>query len=373
MFLKRLLVISYFLFLIGIASFLHACTEFRVRAKDGSVIIGRSMEFPFNLHSNIVVQPKGYQYISKAPGNKDGLKWTSKYGVIYLDAFDVDASSDGLNEKGLSCGALYLPGFAAYQSVPEGKEDRALSNLYFVLWILGNFATVDEVRNALPSIFVWDEAVDLGNDKVKRFPLHYSIYDEQGNGLVVEYTEDGLKLYDNEVGVLTNSPTYNWHVINLRNYIDLTSFQVKPITMDGVTLAPLGQGIGLRAIPGDPTPPSRFIRAAAMVHFANPVDKATEAVNLALHVLNTVDIPLGIIKDKVDGVVHKDYTQWIVVKNLKNKQLYYRSYNNQNIKQINATALDLTEKGKRLQISVEEGSPAFIDVTKKLHTPSNKS
>jgi choloylglycine hydrolase len=355
------------IYAIGLFSLsLQGCTEFRITADDKSVIIGRSMEWGDDMHTRIVVQPRGKQFFSSAPDGSRGLTWQSKYGFLFTDAYGLDAATDGMNEQGLSLGALFFPGFGKFQTIPEGQQKKALTSIDFAFWILGNFATIQEVRQALEQVYVWEAPVNLPQAKNALLPFHFGIYDASGKGIVVEYTKDGLKVFDNEVGVLTNAPTYDWHIINLSNYIGLSSLQPKAIKIGALELAPLGQGIGLRGIPGDFTPPSRFVRAAAMKHFADPAKNALDAVTLANHVLYTVDIPLGTIKDTQQQGKHEDYAQWVVIKDLTNKQLYFRSYFNATLRKIDLNKIDFSPKASRVAIAVEDGAPSFIDVTDKL-------
>ena len=104
-----------------------ACTEVRLKSKDNSVVVGRSMEFAQELHSNVIVQPKGQKRISKLPDGSNGKKWTAKYGVIYLDGFSLDIATDGFNEAGLSVGELYFPGEAKFAEAPKKKKSRLFS------------------------------------------------------------------------------------------------------------------------------------------------------------------------------------------------------------------------------------------------------
>src|SRR5271167_3474477 len=97
--------------------------------------------------------PRGSRLQSPAPSGANGLSWTAKYGYVYLDAFHID----GLNEAGLGFGALYLPGFAGYKTIAPADNAEAMSNLQLGAWALSQFATVDEVKAALPSILVWGE------------------------------------------------------------------------------------------------------------------------------------------------------------------------------------------------------------------------
>ena len=114
--------------------------------------------------------PRGRSFTSPGP-KASGLTWTSKYGYVFMNAYGQPAVTDGLNEKGLGFGALYLPGETEYETVKAGEEGRALSNIQFGAWVLGNFATVDEVRDAVGDVRVWAEFVpQLGSFS----PLHYS-------------------------------------------------------------------------------------------------------------------------------------------------------------------------------------------------------
>ena len=307
----------------------EACTEIRVPAEDSSVIIGRSMEFQVDLKSNVVIEPKGHSHTAILPEKcvqpDLPMRWQNKHSIAYLDAFDLPVGCDGQNEAGLSVGALYFPGFAKYQNVSEQKCYSSISQLEFAMWILGNFATVQELREALEKDsfpLVWDQP--LMGDPMDH---HYSVQDKTGDGIVIEYTDQGRKVYDNTIGVVTNSPPYDFQMLNIRNYIQISKYAHDPLVLGKEQFNATGQGNGLLGIPGDLTPPSRLVRAAAMVHFADPVQTAEEAVNLAFHTLNTVDIPIGVARGVVASRDDKsDYTQWAVAKDLTNNVMYFRSY-----------------------------------------------
>ena len=130
-----------------------ACTDVRLIAADGSTFTVRTMEFAEDLKSEAVIMPRGHSFTSPGP-KAGGLTWTSKYGYVFMNAYGQPAVTDGLNERGLGFGALYLPGETAYETVKAGDESRALSNIQFGAWVLGNFSTVEEVRNALGSVRV---------------------------------------------------------------------------------------------------------------------------------------------------------------------------------------------------------------------------
>jgi choloylglycine hydrolase len=327
-----------------------ACTDFRVQAKDGSVIVARSMEFALDLSSNLRTSTRGRVFTNTTPNNKPGLTWKAKYGYVFLDGMNVDAVLDGMNEEGLSIEVLFLPNFAKYQTIPAGKESQGLPYLSFGDWILGNFKTIDEVRAALPSVFVFPEIIP-GQNVV--YPLHFSIYDKSGKGIVVEYVDGKLFVYDS-IGVLTNSPTYDWHKLNLYNYVHLTPENPAPIAVKGINYGALGQGFGMVGMPGDVSPPSRFIRMAALLHVALPADDAVTALNLAQHIINNVDIPLGLVREPQGSDYINELTQWTVFKDLTNGVFYYHTYKNMALSAVTLSKLNFAENAPRLRMPIAD-------------------
>ncbi|MFA5899391.1 MAG: choloylglycine hydrolase family protein [Hyphomicrobium sp.] len=314
-----------------------ACTDVRLMAGDGSPMSVRTMEFAMDLATDVAIVPRGLKMTSPAPQG-DGLAWTSKYGFVAMNAFDEPVATDGLNEKGLGFGALYLPGETKYEEVGAGEQQRALSNARFGNWVLGNFATVDEVRDALKDVVVWGETIpQLGSFA----PLHYSVHDASGKSLVIEFVDGKAHVYDNTVGVLTNSPTYDWHLQNLRNYVNLTAVNAAPIKIGKVTYAGTGQGSGLRGLPGDPTPPSRFVMAAATSYLADKPKDAAEALIVAEHLINRVDIPKGLVRDYANGGKPMgDYTQWTTFRDHANKVYFWKTYNDPSLRSVDLKTLD---------------------------------
>ena len=336
-----------------------ACTDFLVATGDGSSIVGRSMEWGLDLDSHIWRHSRGQSRSSVSPDGKTGVKWTSKYGYLGVDCQSMPIALDGMNEQGLSMGMLWLPG-AVYQDIPAATPEVALSVLDLGHWILGNFATVEEVKTAIGKVRVWSPPLaDWGGVPT----MHLALHDAQGKSAVIEFIGGQQKIYDNPGQVLTNAPTFDWHRTNLCNYIRISPANPLPITVRDTILAPPGQGSGFLGIPGDWTPPSRFVRTTAMLAFAKPTKSAREGVNLALHILNAVDIPLGDVREKPGEIAHSDYTQWTVVKDLTNRVLYFRSYDNTTLRAIDLKQLNLNaEAGSKKLTPIAGGSPAS-DIT----------
>jgi choloylglycine hydrolase len=255
-----------------------------------------------------------------------------------MNAYAQPAVTDGLNEKGLGFGALYLPAETEYQTVKAGEESRALSNISFGAWVLGSFASVDEVRDAVSKVIVWGEPVpQLGSFA----PLHFAIHDATGKSLVIEYVGGEMHVFDNVVGVLTNSPTYDWHIRNLANYVNLTAVNPPPVKFGKATYAGTGQGSGLHGLPGDPTPPSRFVMAAATSYLADKPKDASGALVLAMHLIDRVDIPKGLVREYADGGKPAgDYTQWTVFRDHANLIYFWRSYDDPGLKAVDLKTVD---------------------------------
>lgn len=342
----------------------NACTEIRVKAEDNSVVVARTMEFMVSLKSDIIVEPKGYSFTATLPEKCDRhltpLTWQHKYTVAYLNAFEMPIGSDGMNSAGLSVGSLLFTGFAKFQNVSEDKCGMAISQLEFALWLLGNFATVKELREALNKTESFPLVFDKKLGKQHTFELHYSVIDKTGEGIIIEFTDQGRKVHENTVGVMTNSPPYDFHMLNLRNYVHLSKYAHGELVLGEAHFNATGQGSGLLGMPGDLTPPSRLVRAASLANFAAQAKTSDEAVNLAFHVLNSVDIPVGVASQSNEEQL-TDYTSWVVAKDLTNNALYFRDYNDLTIRVVN---LDKVQAGQRLKQKVESTEVGgFKDVT----------
>lgn len=324
----------------------QACTTFRINALDGAILIGRSMELAIPLASQVMVVPRGLAMSATKPDGKPGTAWIAKYGFAGMNAYGADVSTDGMNEAGLSVGTLYIPEFVQYQPFPAPVGRDAISNLELSNWLLSRFASVGEVRAALPNINVYD----LVMSPIGAQPLHWAIFDAQGGAIVVEYVGGALRIHDNPVGVLTNSPNFEWHQTNLRNYVNLTNQNVAPLKLGPVEISQIGQGSGLIGIPGDYTPPARFVRATALAWAAVPTATAADGANVAFHILNAVDIPMGAVAQKVpgkDGAASQlayERTQWATVHDLTNRLLYFRTYGNLGLRKLDLRKLDFTGK-----------------------------
>jgi len=222
-------------------------------------------------------------------------------------------------------------------------------------WIVSQFATVDEVRAAIENNDVAISPVLTPGFPPEVQPFHFVVYDKSGKSLVIEPLDGKLVLYDNPLGAMANSPTFDWHMTNLRNYIALDPRNVPPITISGESFAALGQGSGMQGLPGDFTPPARFVRASVFSATAIPAENAQKGIFQVFHILNNFDIPVGVARTEHEGVIHSDYTMLTVARDPQNMRFYYHTYDDQTIRMVDLTSFDLdANKIKRLNTKSDQ-------------------
>lgn len=310
-----------------------ACTGLLIQ---GSAVSGRTVEFGVDLDMSVAVIPRNMNFVGQTPGGKNGLAYNSKYAAAGIYCFQDKVLMDGINEKGLVAAAFYFPGYAEYARIGEENLSRAVSPVEFPHWILTQFATLQEVRDALQSVVIAPTV--LADWGAKPPPMHYIVYDSSGQSLVIEPIGGELVVHENPIGVITNSPTFDWHMVNLNNYINLSPYNIDPVQMNGMELAPFGQGSGMVGLPGDFTPPSRFVRAAI---FSTTALSSNDPVNQAFHLLNQFDIPLGSVRQKKRRKTSYDSTLLTSVKEPKAMRYYYKSYDDQTVRYVDLHQFDL--------------------------------
>jgi choloylglycine hydrolase len=345
-------------FLLALAPAGDACTSIRIKTADGLVFYARTMEGGVDFQSKLIVIPKGTAYQGTLPDKTPkGLKWTVKYGVVGMNAFGQPLLTDGINEMGLAVGNLLFPGYAEYQPFEAKKANLTLAQYDVATWLLSNFATAAEVRQAIPKVQVVQGPTELTGI----LPLHFCVHDPRGNSLVIEYVKGKLHIYDNPLGVMTNSPAFDWMTTYLSNFVNLSALNVPQLDLKGFTLHQFGQGSGMLGLPGDFTPPSRLVRMVALTQAALPVQGAAAGLNLAMTIINNVDIPKGAVREKDEKGMVYDVTQWVVVGDLANKKYYFHTYNNKNWRCVEvAKALPGAKGIKTISI---DNPPDYQDVT----------
>lgn len=257
--------------------------------------------------------------------------YQTKHSFIGISIKGVNMVVDGVNDAGLCGGSFYFGNINRYvpQTEIEAAGKTALAGEEFVTWALANCRDVEEVREkVLREVAISSDGGVLG----RSLPQHYVFQDLSGKSLVVEPSIPGsFEIYDNPVGTFTNSPKFDWHVTNLENYVGLSDQVHQGRKIGAADIFSSGKGNGLFGIPGDFTPQSRFVRATFLKHFADQVEDE-KAVELIFHVLDSFDIPKGVV---VTGENHKvQFTQYTSAYDLTNKAMYVHVYDNRQIQML---------------------------------------
>ena len=316
-----------------------ACTGIAFTAKDGSRVVARTVEWAATpMNCGYAVVPRGQMQTSYTPTGANGLKFKSRYGYVGVyteyEAFVVE----GLNEKGLSAGLFFFPQYGSYPAYDAAFNELTLCDMQFVPWVLSQFSTIDEVKEGLKEV----RLVTLDS---KVGAVHWRISEPGGRMVVLEFVDGVPHFYENPLGVLTNSPGFQWHLANLNNYVNLYSGAAPARDIaSGFTLRPFGGGSGMIGLPGDYTPPSRFVRAAFLQTTAPEQPTGFAAVTMAFHVLNSFDIPVGMQFQNGDApAAMQSATQVTCATDQKGMKLYYRTGFNSTIRCIDLKTIDFSK------------------------------
>ncbi len=313
-----------------------ACTGITLKSKDNATVVARTVDWSGSEMNNLyTIVPRGHHNQSLLPdGTMDGLNFISLYGYAGIAVEQPEFVVDGTNEAGLSAALFYFPNYGEYQEYNEKSKDISLADFQVVSWILSRFSTIDQVKAAIND-------VRIINIDPTASTVHWRITEPNGRQVVLEIVDGRPNFYENEIGVLTNSPGFPWHMTNLNNYVNLHPGTAGPTQFGPITLHAFGSGSGLRGLPGDFTPPSRFVRAAFLKTFALEQDTGEKSVEQAFHILNNVDIPSGV--EYAVGKSPTDMpaaTQWTIATDLKNKIIYYHTMYNRTIRSIDMKNID---------------------------------
>lgn len=322
--------------LVSPSDWAKACTGITLTAKDSARIVARTIEWGGSeLNSQYVIVPRGYEQRSYVPGyTLDGMKLIAQYGYVGLAVEQKEFVVEGLNEAGLSAGLFYFPGYGKYAAYNENRKQQCVTDFQLVSWILGTCATVDEVKEAVPQALV--VAIDP-----RASTVHWRFADASGQQIVLEIVDGKPCFYENKLGVLTNSPGFEWQMTNLNNYVNLLAGTAQPRSWGAASLASFGAGSGFLGLPGDVTPPSRFVRAAFYQTTAPLSDTAEDAIRQGFQILNNFDIPVGV--EFADGKVPANIpsaTQWTAATDMTNRIIYYRTMYNSAIRRIDLSQID---------------------------------
>ncbi len=355
---KKLFVIAFLFFAFYFKA--DACTGISMFSANGSYFQARTIEWAgSNLNSVYVVVPRNYSQTSYTPKGKNGMTFKSRFGYVGLSVQEKEFVAEGLNEAGLSAGLFYYPNYGSYLLYDEDYNSTTISDLQFVSWLLSQFASVEEVKANINKVRV----VSLMGGDGKEAAIHWRVGDSSGKQIVIEIEEGVPHIYDNPVGVITNAPGFQWHLTNLSNYINLTPVNPPAQEMYEFKVNPIGHGNGFLGLPGDFTPPSRFVRAAFFKATAPTLATPKETMLQCFHILNNFDIPIGMNFPENEIPDMPSATQWTSVIDLTNKEVYFKTFYNNAIRKIDLKEIDFSKVEYQYHALDEKDSQEVKTVT----------
>lgn len=298
------------------------CTALSLKTKDGSYLFGRNMDLEYGFNQSVHLVPRNFTYKNVVTNNTENIKYAIIGMATIIDNHPMFA--DGMNEKGLACAGLNFPEYAHYEDSPvEGKNNLPPHDI--ILWILGNFETVKEVKKAFENVEIVARTI---NEQTALATLHWIVTDTHGESIVIEKTKEKLKVYDNNLGTLTNSPTFDWHMTNVKQYIRCTSKYPENEIWGKEELKPLSRGYGGFGLPGDFSTSSRFVRISFLKSRIDEVENGVKGISDFFHFLNNVAVPKYAVLTEKEIT---DITQYTSCMCQSSGIYYYNTYNNRRI------------------------------------------
>ena len=227
------------------------CTAATYKTKD--FYFGRTLDYEFSYGDEVTITPRNYTFSFREKENIN-----SHYAIIGMAHVieNYPLYYDAINEKGLGMAGLNFVGNADYKEKMEGKDN--ITQFEFIPWILSQCATVKEARNLIEKVNLLNIPF---NDKLPVAQLHWIISDSK-ESITVESVKEGIKIYENLVGVLTNNPPFDKQMFALNNYMNLSAKEPENKFAPGLNLEKYSRGMGAIGLPGDLSSQSRFIRVA---------------------------------------------------------------------------------------------------------------
>lgn len=260
------------------------CTAATYKTKDH--YFGRTLDYEFSYQEEVTVTPRNYSFHFRKMGD---LK--NHYALIGMATVmdNVPLYYEATNEKGLSMAGLNFVGNADYKEEEEGKDNVA--PFEFIPWILGQCANLAEAKELLSRV----NLVKINyNDQLPLAQLHWMISDRDAS-ITVESVKEGLKIYDNPVGVMTNNPPFDYQMFNLNNYMGLSTEKIENHFADGLELNDYSRGMGALGLPGDLSSASRFVKVAFTKMNSISGDSESESISQFFHILGSVDQQRGCV------------------------------------------------------------------------------
>ncbi len=306
------------------------CTAITYHTKNH--YFGRNLDLEYSYQETVTITPRNYPFPFRQVDEIDthyamiGMAYVANQYPLYYDA---------INEKGLGMAGLNFPGNADYKELDATKQN--IAPFEFIPYILSQCATVEEAKKLLANVNL---AKINFSEELPVSPLHWIIADKN-SAITVESVKEGLKIYENPVGVLTNNPTFDMHLFNLNNYMHLSVEQPSNTFSKDLQLEPYSRGMGALGLPGDLSSVSRFVKATFTKMNAKSDDTESASISQFFHILGSVYQQRGCVHM---GEGKYEITIYSSCCNLEKGIYYYTTYENSQITAVDLYKEDLDAK-----------------------------
>lgn len=310
------------------------CTAITYKTQD--TYFGRNLDLELSYGEEVVITPRNFplNFRHLAP-------LTTHFAIIGMatvapsDGQPYPLYYDAINEHGLGIAGLNFPGNAVYHPVTDGRDNLAQFEL--VPWLLGQCRTVADVKSLLTNLSLADTPF---SDQFPPAELHWLIADAD-SAIVVESVADGLKIYDNPIGVLTNNPPFPIQSFRLHDYLNLSATEPTNQFAPALDLQPYCHGLGAHGLPGDLSSGSRFVKAAFTRLNSVSAPDELSSVSQFFHILHSVDQPRGSSRFGTPDDPKYEITIYSSCCNLRTGVYYYTCYDNHQITAVDLHRVDL--------------------------------
>ncbi len=297
------------------------CTAITYKTKDH--YFGRNLDLEYSYKETVTITPRNFSF--KFRKLKEITNHYAIIGMAFVDN-NYPLYYDAINEKGVGMAGLNFPTNADYKDIDDSKDN--IAPFEFIPWILSQCSNIAEVKSLLAKANI---ANINFSEQLPASPLHWIISDKESS-ITVESVKEGLKIYDNPVGVLTNNPTFDIQMFNLNNYMNLSIEQPINNFSKEINFDIYSRGMGALGLPGDLSSASRFVKATFTKMNSLSGDSESESISQFFHILGSVEQQRGCVhmgEDKYEITIYSSCS------NMDKGIYYYTTYENSQISGIN--------------------------------------
>ena len=308
---------------------------------------GRNLDLEYSYKETVTITPRNYEFKFRKVGDLNNHY--AMIGMAYV-ANNFPLYYDAINEKGLGMAGLNFPENADYKELVDGKIN--IAPFEFIPYVLSQCANIKEVKELLQNVNI---AKINFSDELPVSPLHWIISNKE-ESITIESVKDGLKIYDNPVGVLTNNPTFDIQMFNLNNYISLSTEPPVNNFSKKLNLEKYSRGMGAMGLPGDLSSASRFVKATFTKMNSKSGASESESISQFFHILGSVYQQRGLVHM---GEGKYEITIYSSCCNMDKGIYYYTTYENSQITGIDMHKENL-ESSELINYELIKGQQIFM-------------